>query len=135
MLYFAYGSNLSHQQMPRRCPGYKFVGRGVLHDYILIFDGYSTNWQGAVANVIPKPKSRVMGGLYLLTPEQLNKLDQYEELGIKYNRQILIVEASNKKMVNACVYLRPPLTIGRPSEDYINTIKEGYRNCGIEDTY
>lgn len=32
-LYFAYGSNMSMEQMQKRCPGSTFVGRGVLHHY------------------------------------------------------------------------------------------------------
>ncbi|KIH92584.1 hypothetical protein SPBR_03241 [Sporothrix brasiliensis 5110] len=33
MLYFAYGSNMALAQMNRRCPGSKFVGRGILYGY------------------------------------------------------------------------------------------------------
>lgn len=33
MLYFAYGSNMWMDQMLGRCPGSRFIGRGVLHGY------------------------------------------------------------------------------------------------------
>ena len=35
--YFAYGSNLHHLQMKRRCPNCKYIGKLVLHDYNLTF--------------------------------------------------------------------------------------------------
>lgn len=32
-LYFAYGSNFWLDQMNRRCPGSKFIGTAILHDW------------------------------------------------------------------------------------------------------
>ena len=35
--YFAYGSNLHHLQMKRRCPNCRFIKKIVLHNYNLTF--------------------------------------------------------------------------------------------------
>ena len=35
--YFAYGSNLHHEQMKRRCPKCKYIKKHILHDYQLTF--------------------------------------------------------------------------------------------------
>ena len=35
--YFAYGSNLHHAQMKRRCPKCRYIKKHVLHDYRLTF--------------------------------------------------------------------------------------------------
>ena len=35
--YFAYGSNLHHVQMKRRCPNCKFIKKMILKDYDLTF--------------------------------------------------------------------------------------------------
>ena len=37
MLYFAYGSNLHHEQMNRRCPKCRYIKKYVLNDYQLTF--------------------------------------------------------------------------------------------------
>ena len=37
MLYFAYGSNLNHQQMKNRCDGAKYLKPYILKDYKLCF--------------------------------------------------------------------------------------------------
>ena len=39
MLYFAYGSNLHHQQMKRRCKDSRFIKKIILKDYTLTFRG------------------------------------------------------------------------------------------------
>ena len=35
--YFAYGSNLHHLQMKKRCPNCQFVKKMILHNYNLTF--------------------------------------------------------------------------------------------------
>ena len=35
--YFAYGSNLHHQQMQKRCQGCNFIKKMILHNYDLTF--------------------------------------------------------------------------------------------------
>ena len=37
IFYFAYGSNLHHLQMKRRCPNCRFVKKIILHNYSLAF--------------------------------------------------------------------------------------------------
>jgi len=39
MLYFAYGSNLHHQQMKRRCKDSRFIKKIILKSYMLTFRG------------------------------------------------------------------------------------------------
>ena len=129
MLYFAYGSNLSHKQMRRRCPGFIFLEAATLHNYELQFDGYSKQWQGAVANAVPKVGSLVRGGLFEITPAHLDSLDKYE--GSKYTRQELAVERDNGQFTEAIVYLRSPLKIGTPSKEYLEVIESGRKDCRI----
>ena len=39
MLYFAYGSNLHHQQMKKRCKDSRFIKKIILKNYMLTFRG------------------------------------------------------------------------------------------------
>jgi gamma-glutamylcyclotransferase (GGCT)/AIG2-like uncharacterized protein YtfP len=105
MLYFAYGSNLYHTQMFRRCPGAKFIGPAILKDYKLIFDGYSKEWHGAVAGVVPEKDSEVRGGLFEINSTHLKKLDEYENYGRDYDRQRINIE-TNDRQLEAVIYLR-----------------------------
>jgi len=64
MLYFAYGSNMNHDQMRHRCTGTKFIVKAYLENYAFVYDSYSSARYGAVANIIPEEGSVVWGGLW-----------------------------------------------------------------------
>ena len=59
MLYFAYGSNLHHEQMKKRCPGCKYLKKYILQDYRLTFRS-----ELCVADIEYKKGSRVQGALF-----------------------------------------------------------------------
>lgn len=42
-LYAAYGSNMNIEQMARRCPTARVVGKGVIKGYELVFRGLPNN--------------------------------------------------------------------------------------------
>ena len=52
MLYFAYGSNLNHEQMQRRCRDSEYIKNFVLEGYKLSFCAVSRSY--GVANIIKK---------------------------------------------------------------------------------
>ena len=51
--YFAYGSNLHHLQMKRRCPNCRFIKKIILHNYSLTFRS-----KYGAADIEKKRKSR-----------------------------------------------------------------------------
>ena len=59
MLYFAYGSNLNHFQMKRRCKDSKYIKKINLKGYSLTFRS-----KYRAADIDKNPKSIVPGGLY-----------------------------------------------------------------------
>lgn len=136
MLYFAYGSNLNHEQMRTRCPSVRFLKRGVLIGYSLVFDGYSESRRGAVANIIESPGGVVWGGLYTIDQESLDSLDRYEGYheGV-YDRKIVHVKDDADDSFIAWVYLREPLNISKPSADYLNVIFIGVKDSDLPDSY
>jgi Gamma-glutamyl cyclotransferase, AIG2-like len=87
-LYFAYGSNLSFDQMSKRCPQSRFVGRARLYQY-----HFQINERG-FANVVPtrNPESFVDGLCYRLTIDDEERLDRSEGVPTAYQKQMLDVE-------------------------------------------
>ena len=85
-LYFAYGSNLSLEQMRDRIESEpKVVGEAYLENHRLGFTIYSSKtWKGGVADIVPEVGSKVWGAIYELTKEQLEKIDHCE--GFKKDR-------------------------------------------------
>jgi len=79
-LYFGYGSNLWLEQMARRCPESRFVGRAVLHNF-----RWQINQRG-YANVVPDPENIVEGLCYLLSRSDEVSLDRAEGVPISYEK-------------------------------------------------
>ena len=74
MLYFAYGSNLHHEQMKKRCSGCKYLKKHILQDYRLTFRS-----ELCVADIEYKKGSSVQGALFEITEKDETCLDKYED--------------------------------------------------------
>jgi gamma-glutamylcyclotransferase (GGCT)/AIG2-like uncharacterized protein YtfP len=133
--YFAYGSNMSHLQMRQRCPSSKFLKRAYLRKHKLVFDGYSTNWKGAVANVVEWPNETVCGGVFEINEDNLAALDCYEGYPERYNRRQVTLKDDEGKKFKGFLYCRPLRELGRPSRDYLNKIIGGAKDCGLPEEY
>ncbi|KAK6334255.1 hypothetical protein TWF730_003470 [Orbilia blumenaviensis] len=89
-LYFAYGSNLSFEQMARRCSQSRYIGRARLHGY-----EFQINERG-YANVVSakhrRSQSFVEGICYRLHPEDEDRLDRAEGVPTAYTKEEIFVE-------------------------------------------
>ena len=77
MLYFAYGSNLHHFQMKRRCKDSIFIKKINLKNFQLTFRS-----KYKAADIEPKKNSFVPGGLFEISKSDEKKLDVYEDFPI-----------------------------------------------------
>jgi len=80
--YFAYGSNLSVDQMRDRVGEWHLSRRALVRNYKLVFNVYSKKWQGNTANLQATGKFEdvVYGVVYQLTQEQLAELQASERV-------------------------------------------------------
>lgn len=127
MLYFAYGSNLNVAQMARRCPAAVKVGPLVLPRARLVFRG--------VADVIPDDLCSVQGGVWRITPKCLRALDVYEgcrpdDSGL-YFRDYFPVSVNGERE-EVLIYRMNADDIHPPSPGYAQTIRQGYRDFGLD---
>ena len=81
MLYFAYGSNLHHLQMKRRCKDSVFLKKINLKDFKLTFRS-----KYRAADIEKKKGSLVPGGLFEISKSDEKKLDVYEDFPILYKK-------------------------------------------------
>lgn len=87
--YFAYGSNMSQEQMKQRCPEATIVGRGLIKNYRIDFTRKSKTRNGGVADIIESNSDSVWGIIYKLTDNDFVSLDEYEGYPNYYNRKII----------------------------------------------
>ena len=122
MLYFAYGSNLHHKQMKRRCKDSIFLKKINLKDFKLTFRS-----KYRAADIEYKKKSIVSGGLFEISKSDEKKLDVYEDYPILY-RKFYFTYYGRKVMTYTMVKKTP---FRFPTERYLNVVKRGYKDCGL----
>ena len=131
MLYFAYGSNLNHHQMKNiRCLRSKYLKTIFLKDYKLSFCHPNKLNKFGYANIVKKKGSRVPGAIQEITKKHEKILDRYEEFPNSYQKKYFYL--NGKKIM---FYIMNKCFIKKPPKSYVNTIKEGYKNCNIDIKY
>ena len=124
MLYFAYGSNLHHLQMKRRCKDSIFLKKINLKDFRLTF-------RNMYADIEPKKNSIVQGALFKISKIDEKKLDVYEDYPIVYKKYYFTYYG--KKIMTYTMVKKTPFTY--PTERYFNIVKIGYRDCNLDIKY
>ena len=120
--YFAYGSNLHHIQMKKRCPNCRFIKKIILHNYSLMFRS-----KYGAADIEKKRGRKVYGGLYIISKTAERRLDIYEEYPTLYKK--MYFKYNNKKVMTYIMVKKTKLV--PPTTRYLNTIKQGYKDCKL----
>ena len=126
MLYFAYGSNLNHFQMKRRCKDSIFLKKYELKGYRLNFRSKYKS-----ADIEEKKNSIVQGALFEISKSDEKKLDVYEDFPILYKKYYF--NYYNKKVMTYLMVNKTPFRY--PTARYLNVIKRGYKDCKLDKKY
>ena len=123
MLYFAYGSNLHHFQMKRRCKDSIFLKKINLKDFRLTFRS-----KYRAADIEIKKNSIVPGALFEISKSDEKKLDVYEDFPILYTKYYFYYygkKVMTYTMVNKTIFKYP-------TERYLNIVIKGYKDCKLD---
>ena len=123
MLYFAYGSNLHHFRMKRRCKDSVFLKKINLKDFRLTFRS-----KYRAADIEPSKNSFVPGGLFEISKSDEKKLDVYEDFPILYKK--FYFYHYDKKVMTYTMVKKTPFRF--PTERYLNVVKRGYLDCKLD---
>ena len=126
MLYFAYGSNLHHFQMKRRCKDSTFLKKINLNNFKLTFRS-----KYRAADIEPKKNSIVPGGLFEISKSDEKKLDVYEDFPNLYKKHYFLYY--RKKVMTYTMTNKTPFRF--PTERYLNVVKRGYKDCKLDFIY
>jgi gamma-glutamylcyclotransferase (GGCT)/AIG2-like uncharacterized protein YtfP len=121
MLYFAYGSNLHHPQMKKRCKDSIFLKKINLKNFRLTF-------RNMYADVEYKKNLIVTGALFEISKSDEKKLDIYEDYPIVYKKYYFTYYG--KKVMTYTMTKKTKFTF--PSDRYLNIIKKGYKDCDLD---
>tara|TARA_B100000787_G_scaffold168781_1_gene158277 strand:+ start:1167 stop:1568 length:402 start_codon:yes stop_codon:yes gene_type:complete len=126
MLYFAYGSNLHHFQMHRRCKDSIFLKKINLKEFKLTFRS-----KYRAADIEPKKKSTVPGALFEISKSDEKKLDIYEDYPTLYKKYYFTYYG--KKVMTYTMTRKTFFTF--PSKRYLDVVKKGYKDCDLDNKY
>ena len=120
--YFAYGSN-SFEQLKKRLNICNNIERKPvkLKDWIRIFHGNSTRWNGSVASIKKKINSSVDGILFKLTIQQLINLFKFES-GYRLKKFSGYEFGKNIKDIYTFIKEDDDLTQYKPNKNYLIAI-------------
>ena len=120
--YFAYGSNLHHAQMKRRCPKCRYIKKHILHDYQMTFRS-----KYGACDIEKKVGKKVYGALYIISKCAEARLDKYEDYPVLYKK--MYFRYKGKKVMTYTMVKKTKLK--PPNARYLNIIKQGYKDCNI----
>ena len=123
MLYFAYGSNLNHYQMKRRCKDSIFLKKINLQNFRLTFRS-----KYRAADIELKNNSNVPGALFKISKSDEKKLDIYEDYPILYKKYYFTYYG--KKVMTYTMTKKTSFTF--PTERYLNIVSRGYKDCDLD---
>jgi gamma-glutamylcyclotransferase len=117
--YAAYGSNLWHDQMRRRCPDAEVAGHVVLEGWRLVLRKFAT--------IERAPRAACPVGLWRVTAKDLASLDRYEG-PFTYARTRITLPGGAVAVTYKEIRLRP----GPPAAEYVQRLRSGYRDFGFD---
>ena len=126
MLYFAYGSNLNHFQMKRRCKDSVFLKKINLSNFRLTFRS-----KYRAADIEPKKNSIVPGALFEISKSDEKILNVYEDFPVLYKKYYFTYYG--KKVMTYTMNKKTPFRY--PTERYLNVVKKGYKDCNLKIEY
>ncbi len=126
MFYFAYGSNLNHFQMKRRCKDSIFLKKINLRGFRLTFRS-----KYRAADIEPCKSSLVPGGLFEISKSDEKKLDVYEDFPILYKK--FYFTYYYKEIMTYTMVKKTPFIF--PTDRYLNVVKQGYKDCNLDKKY
>jgi len=133
MDYFAYASNLSREQMRKRCPEAKPKFSAVLPNYKLVFTGWSREWHGSKATIQPFKGAKVKGAVYEISELDLRKLDRFEDYPGTYTHLSVMVFNEDDIAIKAITYVKTRQEEeAKPSPEYVAIIKQGMKDWELE---
>ncbi|MCR5790370.1 MAG: gamma-glutamylcyclotransferase [Lachnospiraceae bacterium] len=130
--YVAYGSNLNLVQMAARCPNARVYGTGHINNWELIYRGVQGN---SHATIRRKKGSSVPVLVWEITESDERNLDHYEGYPRYYFKQNIFAEVNGRKKKSMVYIMDLSRSPGRPSQSYIEVIRQGYIDNNLDMEY
>lgn len=130
--YIAYGSNLNKAQMKDRCPTAKAVYTGLMHGWELFYAGSKS---GNYATIRKCEGKAVPVAVWEITPYDEFDLDMYEGYPTFYYKETIKFKVDDEEKEGMVYIMRKDAIEGKPSNYYINVVRQGYKDFKFDEKY
>lgn len=128
--FFAYGTNISQQEMNKHSANAVFIGYGELENFALKFRGFQGH---AIATLEKQKGSKTPIAIYDLTQADRFTLDNFEKFPYAYIRKKVKANL-NGKIIKGYIYvLKIKLEPNLPNDEYIKALRLSYFEAGFDD--
>jgi gamma-glutamylcyclotransferase (GGCT)/AIG2-like uncharacterized protein YtfP len=137
-LYAAFASNLDPNLMAERCPFSPLRGTGWIVGWRLTFGGEELGWEGSMATVVEDPAdpgNQVFVALYDISPQDIERLDEWEWIDQGVYRKIQVRVATLDGEQLAWMYVLNAYEGGLPSARYLGILAEAAEAAGAPNDY
>ena len=129
MKFFLYGDLLNPTQLTRRAPEHRFLHLATLADHTVKFCRWSSQWRCGLASVVHSVGEKTWGGVFELTDEDIQVMDQFEQdvpQGAYRHLQVTVTsEAGEKELVTT--YAANPIGKFKPKDHYVDWVLKGLK--------
>ncbi len=128
--YFAYGSNMSQEQMREICRKHEFVSLGKLCGFRFIIgaSGYAT--------IGRSENECVYGVVWKISDEDEQSIDDYEGVAEGcYKKEYLPIIVNDNVLSEVLVYVDPETTQGKAEQAYMKKILLGAAEHNLPESY
>lgn len=129
MKFFLYGDLLNPAQLTRRAPEHRFLHLATLADHTVKFCRWSSQWRCGLASVVHSVGEKTWGGVFELTDEDIQMMDQFEQdvpQGAYRHLQVTVTaETGEKELVTT--YAVNPIGKFKPKDHYIDWVQKGLK--------
>ena len=127
MIYIAYGSNMSREQMTYRCPDARLIGVGRIDRARLEFYLHAT----VERSRIKAAPTRVPVAVWEISEADEQRLDRYEGYPSYYIKAERTVHMTDGSEIKGMIYLMNQKRIAPPTRDYYDGILRAYLALGF----
>lgn len=102
-----------------------------LHNYRLLFTGWTRQWRGGVATIKRSTGDKVRGAIYDVPDTDWGKLDKAKDCPGNFERIRVLVNNEDGEAMEAVAYIKKgqlQADESKASPEYLKIIQQGYRD-------
>ncbi len=128
--FIAYGTNIKTSELAKAFPEVKILGYTYLNNYALEFVGYDGH---AIATLSKKRGAKTPVAVWDFPEELRYTIANYEPFPYLYKKKKVSVKIGKNKLYGYIYLNKQKLRHGKPSEDYLQVLRDGYKEAGFDE--